>query len=155
MDCALAMTSEAIEFLKTNERVARAENWCNLRLGDHRSNAWAPSGASTFMANETYDVFISYSRADARHAAEIDSTLRAHGLKSFFDRRNLAPGMPWIRALEEAMAAAKAAIVLIGPRGLGNTPAIRARARHCPAEPRSGFPCRAGDVARNDDRPAV
>ena len=73
------------------------------------------------MANETYDVFISYSRADARHAAEIDSTLRAHGLKSFFDRRNLAPGMPWIRALEEAMAAAKAAIVLIGPRGLGNT----------------------------------
>ena len=73
------------------------------------------------MANETYDVFISYSRADARHAAEIDSTLRAHGLKSFFDRRNLAPGMPWIRALEEAIAAAKAAIVLIGPRGLGNT----------------------------------
>jgi uncharacterized protein len=77
--------------------------------------------AATTMANETYDVFISYSRADARHAADIDASLRAHGLRSFFDRRNLAPGAPWIRALEEAIGMAKAAIVLIGPRGLGNT----------------------------------
>jgi hypothetical protein len=73
------------------------------------------------VANEPYDVFVSYSRADARHAAEIDSVLRAKGLKSFFDRRNLAPGLPWVRALEEAIGVAKAVIVLIGPRGLGNT----------------------------------
>ena len=73
------------------------------------------------VANETYDVFVSYSRADWRHAAEIDSVLRAKGLKSFFDRRNLAPGLPWVRALEQAIGAAKAVIVLIGPRGLGNT----------------------------------
>jgi hypothetical protein len=46
------------------------------------------------VANETYDVFVSYSRADWRHAAEIDSVLRAKGLSSFFDRRNLAPGLP-------------------------------------------------------------
>jgi TPR repeat protein/energy-coupling factor transporter ATP-binding protein EcfA2 len=73
------------------------------------------------VANETYDVFVSYSRADSRHAAEIDSVLRAEGLRSFFDRRNLAPGLPWVRALEQAIGAAKATIVLIGPRGLGNT----------------------------------
>ena len=73
------------------------------------------------MASETYDVFVSYSRADGRHAAEIDLALRANGLSSFFDRRNLAPGLPWVRALEQAIGAAKAVIVLIGPRGLGNT----------------------------------
>src|SRR5262245_43695394 len=73
------------------------------------------------VANATYDVFVSYSRADARHAAEIDSVLRSKGLNPFFDRRGLAPGLPWVRALEQAIAAAKAAIVLIGPRGLGNT----------------------------------
>jgi energy-coupling factor transporter ATP-binding protein EcfA2 len=73
------------------------------------------------VANETYDVFVSYSRADWRHAAEIDSVLRAKGLRSFFDRRNLAPGLPWVRALEQAIGAAKAVIMLIGPRGLGNT----------------------------------
>jgi hypothetical protein len=73
------------------------------------------------VANETYDVFVSYSRADWRHAAEIDSVLRARGLRSFFDRRNLMPGLPWVRALEQAIGASKAVIVLIGPRGLGNT----------------------------------
>ena len=73
------------------------------------------------MADESYDVFVSYSRVDGRHAAEIDSVLRDKGLKTFFDRRNLAPGLPWVRELEHAIGAAKAAIVLIGPRGLGNT----------------------------------
>ena len=32
------------------------------------------------MADDTYDVFVSYSRADGRHAAEIDSVLRDKGL---------------------------------------------------------------------------
>jgi TIR domain len=73
------------------------------------------------VANETYDVFVSYSRADRRHAADIDSVLRDKGLKTFFDRRNLAAGLPWVRALEQAMGAARSAIVLIGPHGLGNT----------------------------------
>ena len=73
------------------------------------------------MRRDTYDVFVSYSRADARHAADIDSALRARGLKPFFDRRNLPPGLPWVQALEKAIGACKAAIVLIGPRGFGNT----------------------------------
>jgi hypothetical protein len=41
--------------------------------------------------------------------------------QSFFDRRNLSPGLPWVRGLEKALNAAKAAIILIGPQGLGNT----------------------------------
>jgi hypothetical protein len=73
------------------------------------------------VADETYDVFVSYRRADGRHAAEIDSVLRDKDLKTFFDNRNLAAGLPWVRALEQAIGAAKAVIVLIGPRGLGNT----------------------------------
>jgi hypothetical protein len=71
------------------------------------------------VADVIYDVFVSYSRADGRHAADIDSVLRGKGLKTFFfDRRNLAAGLPWVRALEQAIGAAKAAI---GSRGLGNT----------------------------------
>lgn len=52
---------------------------------------------------------------------DIDSALRASGLKSFFDRANLPVGLPWVRGLEMALNAAKAVIVLIGARGLGNT----------------------------------
>ena len=72
------------------------------------------------MADDTYDVFVSYSRADRCHTAEIDSVLRDKGLKTFFDRRNLAAGLPWVGALEQAIGVAKAAILLIGSRGLGN-----------------------------------
>jgi TIR domain len=68
-----------------------------------------------------YDVFVGYSRVDGRHAAEIDSVLRDKGLKTFLDRRYLAAGLPWVSALEQAIGVAKAAIVLIGPRGFGNT----------------------------------
>jgi hypothetical protein len=72
------------------------------------------------LGSDVYDVFVSYSRADSRHAVEIDSVLRDKGLKTFFDRRSLAPGVPWLRALEQAIGAAKAAMVLIGPQGIGN-----------------------------------
>jgi energy-coupling factor transporter ATP-binding protein EcfA2 len=82
---------------------------------------WGLIGTGAAVVNETYDVFISYSRLDLRDAAELDSILRAKGLKSFFDRRSLSPGLPWVRALEQAIGAAKAAVVLIGRRGLGNT----------------------------------
>src|SRR5262249_34921444 len=73
------------------------------------------------VTNEIYDVFISYSPADRKHAADIESVLRDKGLRSFFDIRDLAPGLPWLRALEQAIGAARAVIMLIGPTGLGNT----------------------------------
>src|SRR6516162_8254878 len=91
-----------------------------MGFGEKTSRDWI-GWHGTYVADDTYDVFVSYSRADGRHAAEIDSVLRDKGLKTFFDRRNLAAGLPWVRALEQAIGAARAAIVLIGPRGLGNT----------------------------------
>jgi hypothetical protein len=55
--------------------------------------------------NETYDAFISYSRADGRHAAQIDRLVRANGLKSFFVIRTW--GCPLVRALDVLIGAAK------------------------------------------------
>ena len=72
------------------------------------------------MARDSYDVFISYSRADAKPAAHIDSFLRANGLSSFIDNRELEPGRLWVPGLERAMNSAKAVVVLLGAR-LGNT----------------------------------
>jgi WD40 repeat protein len=80
------------------------------------------------VASKSYDVFLSYSRSDSQSAAEIDAYIRANGLTSFFDRRSLTPGLPWVRALEDAIGAAKAVLVLIGPRGLGNTQQVAAAA---------------------------
>src|SRR6516162_1637245 len=91
-----------------------------MGFGEKTSRDWI-GWHGTYVADDTYDVFVSYSRADGRHAADIDSVLRDKGLKTYFDRRNLEAGLPWVRALERAIGAAKALIVLIGPRGLGNT----------------------------------
>src|SRR5262245_41660660 len=81
----------------------------------------AGAGSSMAEGQASYDVFVSYSRADHRHAAEIDSALRGAGLATFFDRRSLDPGLPWVRALEQAIGHSKAVVVLIGPSGFGNT----------------------------------
>jgi hypothetical protein len=55
------------------------------------------------LENECFDVFISYARADARHAREIDSLLRQNGLRTFFDRHSLTPGLRWVSAIEKAI----------------------------------------------------
>ena len=49
-----------------------------------------------------YDVFLSYNRSDGGAAAELNGWLRASGLRTFFDSSELHPGLPWIRALEDA-----------------------------------------------------
>ena len=105
------------------------------------------------MATESYDVFVSYARTDWRHAADINSVLRSKGLRSFFDRCSLAAGLRWLKSLEPAIGAAKAAIVLIGSRGLGNTQ----QSRPCldPPDPRSGFYSRARDPVRDNERSSV
>jgi tetratricopeptide (TPR) repeat protein/energy-coupling factor transporter ATP-binding protein EcfA2 len=73
------------------------------------------------MRADAFDVFLSYSRWDWRPATDIECLLRGASLRPFFDRRELTPGLPWVRALEQAIGKSGAAIILIGPRGFGNT----------------------------------
>jgi energy-coupling factor transporter ATP-binding protein EcfA2 len=68
-----------------------------------------------------YDVFLSYAHSDRAAAAELNGWLAVQGVSTFFDRNKLRPGIPWMTALEEAIATSKAAAILIGPHGLGNT----------------------------------
>jgi hypothetical protein len=72
------------------------------------------------LGNFTYDVFVSYSRADTTHALEIDYFLCKNSLRTFFDRRSLIPGESWVLALERTINQARSAVILIGPHGLGN-----------------------------------
>jgi hypothetical protein len=95
-------------------------------------------------ANETYDVFVSYSRADSRHAVEIDSVLRAKGLRSFFDRRVLAcPGLEAGKGDRFGQSGDRADRT----RRARQYPAIRTRTRHYSPEPRAGVPDHTGDPA--------
>src|SRR4051795_9873662 len=68
---------------------------------------------------ETFDVFLSYNRADAEPVRRIQSRLTEAGLATFLDRDCLPAGQPWLPRLEQAIAHSRAVAVLVGPTGLG------------------------------------
>src|SRR5271170_366388 len=72
-------------------------------------------------SGDAYDAFVSYARADGGAAADVNGWLRAQGLRTFFDRSELRPGLPWVPALEDAMDRSHAVAILVGKHGFGNT----------------------------------
>jgi WD40 repeat protein len=68
---------------------------------------------------KTFDVFLSYSRADAEATRQVQSRLTEAGVATFLDRDQLPAGQQWLPALEQAIAACGAIVVFIGPSGLG------------------------------------
>jgi hypothetical protein len=66
-----------------------------------------------------YDVFLSYTRADAAAAEKLRTRLAETGLRAFLDRYALPAGQPWQPQLEAALAGCRALVVLLGPSGLG------------------------------------
>src|SRR5215468_966225 len=71
--------------------------------------------------DDGFDVFLSYPRSDGEAAAELNGWLRAQGLRTFFDRSELRPGLPWIPAIEDAIGRSDAVAILVGRHGIGNT----------------------------------
>ena len=68
---------------------------------------------------ETFDVFLSYSRADSEATRQVQSRLREAGVATFLDRDQLRAGQQWLPALEQAIGACSSIVVFIGPAGLG------------------------------------
>src|SRR4051794_8248688 len=66
-----------------------------------------------------YDVFLSYTRADAATAETLRARLAETGLRAFLDRYALPAGQSWQPQLETALASCHALVVLLGPSGLG------------------------------------
>ena len=66
-----------------------------------------------------YDVFVSYSRADAAAAETLRARLHEAGLNVFLDRCGLPAGQPWQPWLEQHLGTCGALVALIGPLGIG------------------------------------
>ena len=71
--------------------------------------------------DDGFDVFLSYAGSDGLAAAELNNWLRDRGLRTFFDRSELRPGLRWISALEDAIGRSNAVAILVGSHGIGNT----------------------------------
>jgi ABC-type multidrug transport system fused ATPase/permease subunit len=62
------------------------------------------------------DVFLSYSRADAKAVEALRARLSEAGIDSFLDRTRLSAGQPWQPFLERELGRSGAVAVLLGPR---------------------------------------
>lgn len=70
------------------------------------------------MDKDSFDVFLSYSRADQAVVEQVARRLHAQGLQVFLDRWYLAPGLSWPQALERALADCHSVAVVLGPSGM-------------------------------------
>lgn len=64
-------------------------------------------------------LFLSYNSADRQTIARIAKLLEDRGLDTFLDYRDLAVGLPWPEALEQALTKTGAVAVFLGGEGLG------------------------------------
>src|SRR5262245_15505591 len=71
------------------------------------------------QSNGRRDLFLSYNSRDREVVMRLYELLRQRGVKSFLDRNDLTPGMPWQNELEQAISRARAVAVLIGGQGIG------------------------------------
>jgi ribosomal protein L7/L12 len=61
------------------------------------------------------DIFISYARIDAAFALRVTSALRAAGADVWIDQADISPGQRWDRAIEQALDACRAMVVILSP----------------------------------------
>ena len=66
-----------------------------------------------------FDVFLCHNSQDKPAVESIARQLQAHGVRPWFDKWELRPGLPWQRALEEQIEKIGAAAVFVGPNGSG------------------------------------
>jgi nucleotide-binding universal stress UspA family protein len=90
--------------------------------------AGAGAGVASTGEERPFDVFLSHNGKDKPAVRELAKALEARGLKPWLDENELAPGRPWQEALEESIAKAGSAAVLVGADGLGPWETIEMRA---------------------------
>jgi len=69
--------------------------------------------------NGTRDLFLSYNNRDREVVMRVRELLHQRAIRTFFDRNDLTPGMPWQSELERAINQVRAVAVLIGAEGIG------------------------------------
>ena len=67
------------------------------------------------MNQEESKIFISYSRQDKDFALKLAEDLRAAGVEIWIDQLDIAPGVRWDDAVEEALDSCKSFMVILSP----------------------------------------
>jgi hypothetical protein len=70
-------------------------------------------------AVEEFDVFLCHNWEDKPAVRRLAQRLREYGLRPWLDERELRPGIPWQPMVEDVIAGIPAAVVIVGPGGIG------------------------------------
>lgn len=71
------------------------------------------------MLEPQFDVFLCHNNEDKSAVIKIAEQLQQNNIKPWLDIRELRPGFPWQRALEEQISQIRSAAIFIGPNGIG------------------------------------
>jgi hypothetical protein len=71
------------------------------------------------LADSTFDVFLSYNGKDRSAVRKLYQALMRRGLRPWLDEKELPPGQPWQKKIEQILETVRAAAVLFGPAGIG------------------------------------
>jgi hypothetical protein len=86
-----------------------------------------------------YDVFLSYSRSDAKRVQPLLDELRRHGYRVFFDVQSIDPGQQWKKRLERSIRASRTLVLCWSEHARGSDYITfeysRAEALHKPVFP--------------------
>ncbi|MDQ4068412.1 MAG: TIR domain-containing protein, partial [Actinomycetota bacterium] len=72
------------------------------------------------MADGSYDVFLSYNRADEDIVHRVAEQLRRERIEPWLDKWMLTPGRSWHEEIADALSRASTCAVMVGPAGLGD-----------------------------------
>lgn len=67
------------------------------------------------MAINKSKIFFSYSRSDAEFALQLARSLRSEGILVWIDQVDIPTGVPWDRAIEDALESAGSLLVILSP----------------------------------------
>src|SRR5213593_4339604 len=70
-------------------------------------------------AEQHYDAFLSYNRADQRFVGYIATKLKGAGLVLFVDTAEILAGDHWVSSLESALSHSSSVVIFLGNSGLG------------------------------------
>jgi hypothetical protein len=87
-----------------------------------RPSAEGDEASVASNATKSFDVFISYSRADQDIARSLASDLRASGLQVFLDTSEIGHGAAWLERLHEALERSRSVVPLYSPDFLQSRP---------------------------------
>jgi conflict system STAND superfamily ATPase/TIR domain-containing protein len=72
------------------------------------------------QTNDTRDLFLSYNSRDLTAVISVRRLLDERKISAFFDRNQLSAGSRWVSLLENEVGGSRAAVIFIGPHGLGD-----------------------------------